>query len=108
MALQRAGVIGWTVRQSYFQRRAGLITLTAITAAGEGAYHVHDADLGEALTFAEQAVPGLLTPFLEPPGRIRSSRQIVMPRSGNRRSAPGSQRGETGSLPKAPAPRDTP
>ncbi|MFJ2945278.1 PH domain-containing protein, partial [Streptomyces sp. NPDC087310] len=36
VALQRTGVIGWTVRQSLFQRRAGLVTLTATTAAGEG------------------------------------------------------------------------
>ena len=35
-ALERAGVIGWTVKQSYFQRRAGLLTLTATTAAGRG------------------------------------------------------------------------
>ncbi|MFE4060902.1 PH domain-containing protein [Streptomyces sp. NPDC059096] len=65
VALQRTGVIGWTVRQSLFQRRAGLVTLTATTAAGEGAYHVHDAARSEALAFADAAVPGLLTPFLE-------------------------------------------
>ncbi|MEU3182691.1 PH domain-containing protein [Streptomyces sp. NPDC006923] len=66
VALQRGGVIGWTVRQSYFQRRAGLLTLTATTAAGEGAYHVHDTARDEGLAFAEEAVPGLLKPFLEP------------------------------------------
>ncbi|WP_425575753.1 PH domain-containing protein [Streptomyces gobitricini] len=65
VALHRGGVIGWTVRQSYFQRRAGLVTLTATTAAGAGAYHVHDADRAEVLAFAEAAVPGLLEPFLE-------------------------------------------
>lgn len=67
VALHRGGVIGWTVRQSYFQRRAGLITLTATTAAGAGAYHVHDADRAEGLRFARDAVPGLLEPFLERP-----------------------------------------
>ncbi|WP_244376284.1 PH domain-containing protein [Streptomyces ficellus] len=71
VALQRGGVIGWTVRQSYFQRRAGLVTLTATTAAGAGAYHVHDADRSEGLTFAAAAVPGLLEPFLErAPGSV--------------------------------------
>jgi putative membrane protein len=65
VALQRGGVIGWTVKQSYFQRRAGVLTLTATTAAGEGAYHVRDAGLNEGLTFADTAVPDLLTPFLE-------------------------------------------
>ncbi|MFJ2646808.1 PH domain-containing protein [Streptomyces sp. NPDC087420] len=66
VALQRGGVIGWTISQSYFQRRAGLITLTATTAAGEGAYSIKDAAQSEALTFAAHAVPGLLKPFLEP------------------------------------------
>ncbi|MFD8966145.1 PH domain-containing protein [Streptomyces sp. NPDC059568] len=64
VALQRGGVIGWTVRQSYFQRRAGLLTLTATTAAGGGAYHVYDTAEGEGLAFAAEAVPGLLEPFL--------------------------------------------
>lgn len=64
-ALQRAGVIGWTVRQSPFQRRAGLLSVTATTAAGGGAYTVHDTDASEGLAFASEAVPGLLEPFLE-------------------------------------------
>lgn len=64
-ALERAGVIGWTVKQSYFQRRAGLLTITATTAAGEGAYSAYDTDAAEGLTFAAEAVPGLLEPFLE-------------------------------------------
>ncbi|UYQ61494.1 PH domain-containing protein [Streptomyces peucetius] len=64
VALQRTGVIGWTARQSLFQRRAGLITLTATTAAGGGAYGVYDAGEAEALVFAAEAVPGLLEPFL--------------------------------------------
>ncbi|GGU88794.1 hypothetical protein GCM10010275_26210 [Streptomyces litmocidini] len=67
VALQRSGVIGWTVRQSYFQRRAGLLTLTATTAAGAGAYAVRDAGEGQGLVFAAEAVPGLLAPFLETP-----------------------------------------
>ncbi|MFB9389171.1 PH domain-containing protein [Streptomyces coeruleoprunus] len=65
VALQRGGVIGWTLKQSYFQRRAGLLTLTATTAAGDGAYDVYDADASEGLRFAAAAVPGLLEPFLE-------------------------------------------
>ncbi|MFE3326303.1 PH domain-containing protein [Streptomyces sp. NPDC059176] len=65
VALQRAGVIGWTLQQSWFQRRAGLLTLTATTAAGNGAYSVYDADEEEGLDFASRAVPGLLEPFLD-------------------------------------------
>ncbi|MFI1887515.1 PH domain-containing protein [Streptomyces jumonjinensis] len=66
VALQRGGVIGWVIEQSVFQRRAGVLTLTATTAAGAGAYSVYDADDREGLVFAAEAVPGLLTPFLEP------------------------------------------
>ncbi|MFE5095842.1 PH domain-containing protein [Streptomyces sp. NPDC056638] len=70
-ALERAGVIGWTVRQTYFQRRSGVLSLTATTAAGAGAYTAYDADATEGLDFASEAVPGLLEPFLEriPPAR---------------------------------------
>lgn len=64
-ALRRSGVIGWTVKQSVFQRRAGLLSVTATTAAGGGAYTAHDTDASEGLAFAADAVPGLLEPFLE-------------------------------------------
>ncbi|MFZ4284025.1 PH domain-containing protein [Streptomyces rhizosphaericola] len=67
-ALERAGVIGWTVKQSYFQRRAGLLSITATTAAGGGAYTAYDTDAPEGLAFAAEAVPGLLEPFLERAG----------------------------------------
>ncbi|MGW4204342.1 PH domain-containing protein [Streptomyces sp. NPDC004726] len=64
VALQRNGVVGWTVSQSVFQRRAGVLTLTATTAAGSGGYSVYDAGESEGLAFAAEAVPGLLEPFL--------------------------------------------
>ncbi|MFE7508569.1 PH domain-containing protein [Promicromonospora sp. NPDC057488] len=66
VALQRRGIVGWTVKQSVFQRRAGLVTVLATTAAGTGAYAVRDAAEAEGLAFADAAVPGLLRPFLEP------------------------------------------
>ncbi len=65
--LQRTGVIGWTVRQSIFQRRAGLLTLEATTAAGSGAYAIPDVDVSEGIAFADEAVPGLLAEFVERP-----------------------------------------
>ncbi|PZS38461.1 MAG: hypothetical protein DLM62_13685 [Pseudonocardiales bacterium] len=65
VALQRAGVIGWTVSQSLFQRRAGLVTVTATTAAGSGGYSVIDVETTEGLAVAEQAVPGMLEPFVQ-------------------------------------------
>lgn len=65
VALQRRGVIGWTLKQSIFQRRAGLLTLSATTAAGAGAYSAYDVAQGPGLEFAAEAVPELLGPFLE-------------------------------------------
>lgn len=64
-ALQRRGIVGWTASQTIFQRRAGLITLTATTAAGGGAYSARDIGQSEGLAFAEEAVPDLFGPFLE-------------------------------------------
>jgi putative membrane protein len=65
VALQRRGIIGWTVRQSVFQRRAGLATVLATTAAGAGAYAIRDVGTGTGLDAADAAVPGMLAPFLE-------------------------------------------
>lgn len=65
-ALLRTGVIGWTMTSSPFQRRAGLVTIRATTAANKGAYPVYDVGIDDGLRFADEAVPGLLTPFLEP------------------------------------------
>jgi putative membrane protein len=65
--LSTDGVIGWNLNRSFFQRRAGLATLVATTAAGRQHYEVPDVELGEALRTADRATPGLLTPFLAPP-----------------------------------------
>lgn len=65
VALRRRGIIGWTARQSVFQRRKGLLTLTATTAAGAGAYSIYDIGQAEGLEFAEAAVGELFGPFLE-------------------------------------------
>ncbi|MBG0827158.1 PH domain-containing protein [Planomonospora sp. ID67723] len=64
VALRRDAVIGWTVGRSPAQRRRGLMTLTAATAAG--AYRVRDVHVGQGLAFAEEAVPSLLEPFIVP------------------------------------------
>ncbi|WP_405145145.1 PH domain-containing protein [Sphaerisporangium sp. NBC_01403] len=64
VALKNDGIIGWNLSRSFFQRRAGLATLTATTAAGRQGYGVWDVDLAEALRVADQGIPGLLTPFL--------------------------------------------
>jgi putative membrane protein len=59
------GIIGWNIGRTLFQRRAGLATLTATTAAGRQRYDVQDVELGEALAVADTLLPGLLDPFLE-------------------------------------------
>jgi putative membrane protein len=67
VALQRAGVIGWTFRQSIFQRRSGLVTVEATTAAGAGGYQVLDVAAADGVALADASVPHLLTPFLATP-----------------------------------------
>ncbi|QDQ14889.1 PH domain-containing protein [Streptomyces spectabilis] len=66
VALRRDRIVGFTGRQSYAQRRAGLFTLTATTAAGKGAVRIRDVDVAEGLRFAEAALPGLVAPFRAP------------------------------------------
>lgn len=63
-ALQTDGVIGWTISRSYFQRRAGLASLIATTAAGRQRYKITDISDADAITFANATVPNLLTEFL--------------------------------------------
>ena len=62
--LQLSGIIGWNVQQSLFQRRAGLVTLVATTAAGQQAYAAIDIPEPVAVALADAAVPGLVSPFL--------------------------------------------
>lgn len=52
-----AGVIGWTVRQTPFQRRAGVATLVAATAAGRKGYRLPDVPAELAWQIAATASP---------------------------------------------------
>jgi putative membrane protein len=52
-----AGIVGWTVRQSLFQRRAGVATLIAATAAGVKGYRVLDMPEELAWSVAATASP---------------------------------------------------
>lgn len=63
VALQRDGVIGWRIRQSWFQRRAGVVTLDAITGAGSGAYGILDVDPATAVDLARSTTPAALAAF---------------------------------------------
>ncbi|WP_439956866.1 PH domain-containing protein [Nocardia miyunensis] len=58
--LEAPGIIGWTVRQTFFQRRAGLATLVAATAAGKKRYRVVDVPLEQAWSLIEAVTPGRL------------------------------------------------
>ncbi|WP_141811693.1 PH domain-containing protein [Nocardia bhagyanarayanae] len=58
--LEAPGVIGWTVRQSFWQRRAGLATVIAATAAGKKRYLVIDIPLAQAWSLIESVTPGAL------------------------------------------------
>ncbi len=51
------GIIGWTVRQTLMQRRAGVATLIAATAAGVKHYQVIDVPADHAWSVAAQASP---------------------------------------------------
>jgi putative membrane protein len=88
VALQRAGVIGWTVRRTILQRRVDLATIVVTTAAGNGSYAVADVAVGDGLRLADEAVPGLLAPFLTtapedpPPDPPHDPPQVFHDRSG--------------------------
>jgi len=51
------GIIGWTVRQTFMQRRAGVATLIAATAAGVKHYEVIDVPAELAWTIVVEASP---------------------------------------------------
>ena len=65
-------IIGWRVHQTWFQRRQGLITLTATTAAGQQHYSVRDVPVAEGLALAVAATGHLLHPFLRGPSNKAS------------------------------------
>ncbi|WP_225725089.1 MULTISPECIES: PH domain-containing protein [unclassified Nocardia] len=58
--LEAPGIIGWTVRQTFFQRRAGVATVVAATAAGKKRYAVLDIPIDQAYALIEQVDPGRL------------------------------------------------
>jgi putative membrane protein len=64
-ALETTAVIGWNFRSSWFQRRAGLTTLSATTAGGSQSVTALDVPETDAVAVASAAVPGLVAQFLE-------------------------------------------
>ena len=53
--LQRRAVVGWRVRQSFFQRRAGLATVVACVGAGTGGYAAIDLAAADVAPFTAAA-----------------------------------------------------
>jgi len=58
VVLEQRALVGWRVRQSWFQRRAGLVTVIACVGAGEGGYDVLDCGTGQGLDLVTAVSPG--------------------------------------------------
>lgn len=56
--LEAPGIIGWTVRQTFWQRRAGLATVGAATAAGKKLYLVQDIPQDRAWALMDHVASG--------------------------------------------------
>ena len=63
VVLDRDGIIGWKVEQSFFQRRVGVATLVATTAAGRQHYDLIDVPLEEAYAVLAEVNPDLASQF---------------------------------------------
>jgi putative membrane protein len=63
VVLQRDGIVGWTIRQSFFQRRAGVATLVLTTGAGRQHYEAIDVAPATAYGVIAEVHPTLLDQF---------------------------------------------
>lgn len=55
--IERRAIVGWTVKQTWFQRRVGLVTLVVGVGAGRGGYPAIDLADEQAVEFARQVTP---------------------------------------------------
>jgi putative membrane protein len=84
VVLATEGIIGWTIRRSLFQRRAGLATLIATTAAGRHSYSIPDLPFDEAWPLIEAVnaqVKAASTPGASTSVGVRSTPQPLPRRS---------------------------
>lgn len=58
-----SGIIGWNVEASFFQRRVGLVTLVATTAAGSGGVRLTDVPVATAYRLVGGLTPRLSRPY---------------------------------------------
>ncbi|MCP2335805.1 PH domain-containing protein [Actinomadura rupiterrae] len=63
--VEHGAIVGWRVRRTLFQRRAGLATLHAAVGAGEGGCAAVDMSESDALALAASITPSWITPFLD-------------------------------------------
>lgn len=67
--VERRAVVGWRLKQTWFQRQAGVYTLIAGVGAGEGGYPAVDVSAEQARNFPAEVTPEWLAPFMEGPRR---------------------------------------
>ncbi|MGW3343454.1 PH domain-containing protein [Nonomuraea rubra] len=63
--VERRAVVGWRLRQTWFQRQSGVLTLIAGVGAGKGGYSAIDVAEAQGVEFAAEVTPEWLAPFLE-------------------------------------------
>jgi putative membrane protein len=62
--VERRAVVGWTVRQTWFQRRSRVLTVIAGVGAGSGGYAAIDTGEEQGVRFAAEVTPDWMAPFL--------------------------------------------
>ncbi|MEU9834540.1 PH domain-containing protein [Streptosporangium sp. NPDC048047] len=65
VVIEERAVVGWTLRQTWFQRRAGVLTVVAGVGAGSGGYAAIDVGEAQGVAFAAEVTPAWLAPFVE-------------------------------------------
>ena len=61
--LEGRAVVGWTVRQTWFQRRSRVVTVIAGVGAGSGGYSAIDTGEDQGVDFIAEVTPDWIRPF---------------------------------------------
>ncbi len=79
--LENDAIIGWNVQRSFFQRRVGVATLVATTAAGRQSYRLLDLPVEDLRRVGDRCVPGLSGGATEAEGSGRADLGAAPPRT---------------------------